>query len=69
MQLKRLEIAFGYNCEDMKNETLRILEGVIDIYMPDFKYLQLSGVGKYSGQKIIPKSKTALKEMTVRWEG
>jgi putative pyruvate formate lyase activating enzyme len=45
-------------------ETLRELDGVIDIYLPDFKYfdnkwaLELSGVGNY-----VEKAQSAIKEM------
>jgi putative pyruvate formate lyase activating enzyme len=45
-------------------ETLGLLDGVIDIYMPDFKYSLAERGQKYSGVKDYPeKVKTALKEM------
>ncbi len=31
--------------------TLRLLDGVVDIYMPDFKYWDASAAAKYSGAK------------------
>jgi len=54
-----------YNCGGYEAvDTLRLLEGVVDIYMPDLKYgddeaaLELSGVPDY-----VAHSKAALKEM------
>lgn len=60
-----LSIPFVYNCGGYeKIETLRILEGIIDIYMPDFKYHLAERGQKYSGVKDYPqKVKIALKEM------
>ena len=62
---KGLKLPLVYNCGGYeKIETLRILEGVIDIYMPDFKYLSVERGRKYSGVKDYPqKVKIALKEM------
>jgi putative pyruvate formate lyase activating enzyme len=54
-----------YNCGGYENpEFLRELEGLVDVYMPDFKYgddkaaLSLSGIGNYVGY-----CEAALKEM------
>ncbi len=60
-----LNIPFVYNCGGYENlETLKILEGIIDIYMPDAKYGDNEKGEKYSG---IPdywdKCKKALIEM------
>ena len=45
-------------------ETLRLLEGVIDIYMPDAKYGQDGPALKYSGAPdYVERMKAALKEM------
>ena len=54
-----------YNCGGYESvETLRYLEGLIDIYMPDFKYAEAEKGFKYSGVKEYPKAATAaLKEM------
>ncbi|KJS88149.1 MAG: radical SAM protein [Peptococcaceae bacterium BICA1-8] len=62
---KGLRLPLVYNCGGYeKIETLYLLEGVIDIYMPDFKY-HLAELGqKYSKVKDYPdKVKKALKEM------
>jgi len=54
-----------YNCGGYeKIETLKLLEDVIDIYMPDFKYHQAERGKKYSGVKDYPAIvKRSLKEM------
>jgi len=62
---KGLKLPLVYNCGGYeKIETLKLLEGVIDIYMPDFKY-HLPELGqKYSRVKDYPQRvKSALKEM------
>lgn len=62
---KGLELPIVYNCGGYENlETLKILEGVIDIYMPDFKYGD-NGTGiKYSDcENYFSIAKTAIKEM------
>jgi len=44
--------------------TLRLLDGVVDIYMPDFKYWDDSTAAKYSGAKGYPTvAREAIKEM------
>jgi putative pyruvate formate lyase activating enzyme len=73
MILKSLEIAVEhglcvpivYNCGGYESlETLRILEGVIDIYMPDFKYADPEVAKKYSNAEDYPDiARTAIKEM------
>lgn len=62
---KGLHLPLVYNCGGYeKVETLKILEGIIDIYMPDFKYwdekiaLKLSKVPRYPQV-----AQAALKEM------
>lgn len=49
-----LRLPLVYNCGGYESvETLRLLEGIVDIYMPDFKYMdaeigyRLSGVANY----------------------
>lgn len=62
---KGLELPLVYNCGGYERlETLALLEGVIDIYMPDCKY-HLAGRGeRYSKVRDYPgRVKTALKEM------
>ncbi|NLV91907.1 MAG: radical SAM protein [Firmicutes bacterium] len=62
---KGLRLPIVYNCSGYENvETLKILDGVIDIYMPDFKYNSPELAGRYSRTRDYPeKAKLALKEM------
>jgi putative pyruvate formate lyase activating enzyme len=47
-----------------KPETLRSLEGMIDVYLPDFKYMDSALASEYSGVPDYPEmAKLALKEM------
>lgn len=47
-----------------KTETLKSLEGIIDVYLPDFKYMESSLAGEYSDAPDYPEVTTlALKEM------
>ena len=60
-----LKIPIVYNCGGYECvETLRLLDGVIDIYMPDFKYASAEFGQRYSKVPDYPKrAKEALKEM------
>lgn len=60
-----LEIPIVYNCGGYESvETLKLLENIIDIYMPDIKYSNDLNAAKYSGVKNYWKVVTsALKEM------
>ncbi|MBA4349555.1 MAG: radical SAM protein [Thermodesulfovibrio sp.] len=60
-----LNIPIVYNCGGYESvESLKILDGVIDIYMPDFKYSNPEMALKYSKAKDYPEAaKTAIKEM------
>ena len=60
-----LHLPLVYNCGGYESvETLRLLEGVIDIYMPDAKYGQDGPALKYSGAPdYVGRMKAALKEM------
>ncbi|MDK2823714.1 MAG: putative pyruvate formate lyase activating enzyme [Clostridia bacterium] len=62
---KGLHLPLVYNCGGYeKIETLILLKGVIDIYMPDFKYHLAEFGQKYSKVRDYPeKVKIALKEM------
>lgn len=62
---KGLNVPLVYNCGGYESlETLKILNGVIDIYMPDFKYSDSKPAQKYSKAKDYPEvAKTAIKEM------
>lgn len=62
---KGLNIPIVYNCGGYESlEAIRILDGVIDIYMPDFKYSDPQMAMKYSKAKDYPQvAKAAIKEM------
>ncbi len=62
---KGLEIPIVYNCGGYESvETLKLLEDIIDIYMPDIKYSTDENALKYSGIKNYWKVVTsAIKEM------
>ncbi len=62
---KGLTVPLVYNCGGYESvETLKILDGVIDIYMPDFKYFDPEQGKKYSQVKDYPAvAKAALREM------
>lgn len=60
-----LSIPVVCNCGGYeKPETLRMLEGLVDVYLPDFKYLSPEAAGKYSAAPDYPeRAKEALAEM------
>ena len=60
-----LKIPLVYNCGGYERvETLKILENIVDIYMPDVKYNSSEVARMYSGVSDYPKKvKLALKEM------
>lgn len=60
-----LSIPVVYNSGGYEEpETLRILEGLVDIYMPDFKYMNPQTARKYSSAPDYPeKAAAALEEM------
>lgn len=62
---KGLNIPVVYNCGGYESiEALKILDNIIDIYMPDFKYSDPETALKYSNAKDYPHTvKTAIKEM------
>ena len=39
-----------------KAEMLRLLDGLVDIYLPDFKYMESELAGKYSHAKDYPET-------------
>lgn len=50
----------GYECA----ETIKMLDGYVDIYLPDFKYMDVSVAGEYSKAPDYPqRAKEALAEM------
>lgn len=60
-----LNVPLVYNCGGYESvETLKLLDGVFDIYMPDFKYADGEIAQKFSKAKDYPeKAKEAFKEM------
>lgn len=60
-----LNIPLVYNCGGYESvESLKLLDGIIDIYMPDFKYSNAGAALKYSMAEDYPETaKAALKEM------
>jgi putative pyruvate formate lyase activating enzyme len=62
---KGLKIPLVYNCGGYESlETLKLLDGVIDIYMPDFKYTEPEPAETYSKARDYPSvAKAAIKEM------
>ena len=60
-----LQLPIVYNCGGYESlETLRLLEGFIDIYMPDLKYMNADIARRLSNAKDYPGiAKAALKEM------
>lgn len=62
---KGLQIPLVYNCGGYESvETLRLLDGIIDIYMPDFKYGDPAVAKRYSAAPNYTEiAKAAIKEM------
>ncbi len=62
---KGLKLPLVYNCGGYeKKETLLLLDRVVDIYMPDFKYTMQERAEKYSGVRDYPeKVRETLREM------
>ena len=72
----RLPVPVVYNCGGYERvETLRALEGCVDIYLPDLKYADARLAGQLSGaMDYFPVAADAIREMVrqvgaVRWEG
>ena len=63
---KGMNIPVVYNCGGYESiETLEMLEGLIDIYLTDFKYIKAETAEKYSKAPDYPEAvKKALAEMT-----
>jgi putative pyruvate formate lyase activating enzyme len=62
---KGLRVPILYNCSGYEDiETLKLLEGTVDIYLPDIKYSDNEIAFKYSGVKdYVEVNRAALKEM------
>ena len=57
------KIVYNTNCYD-KVETLKMLEGIVDLYLPDYKYIDGTLALEYSQAANYPEvASTALKEM------
>ncbi|MGN1179692.1 MAG: radical SAM protein [Suilimivivens sp.] len=62
---KGLKLPVVYNCSGYeKSEVIESLEGIVDIFLTDFKYMEEELAGRYSFAPDYPKvAKTALKAM------
>ncbi len=62
----RLKIPVVYNCGGYESaDIIKMLDGYVDVYMPDFKYADSSIAKKYSSAADYPEAaKAALSEMT-----
>jgi putative pyruvate formate lyase activating enzyme len=60
-----LSIPLVYNCGGYESiETLRLLERIVDIYMPDFKYADAGAARRYSDAEDYPEvARNAIREM------
>lgn len=60
-----LGLPFVYNCSGYEEvESLRMLEGLVDVYLPDFKYWESETAARYSKAPDYPKrAKEAVAEM------
>ena len=72
----KLPVPVVYNCGGYeREETLRALEGKVDIYLPDLKYADAELAGRLSGaRQYFPVAKRAIREMVrqtgaPRWDG
>ena len=62
---KGLSLPLVYNCGGYESlATLELLDGIIDIYMPDFKYAEPAAAGRYSDAVDYPdRAREAIREM------
>ena len=65
LKLAKLDVPVVYNTSGYERvQTLKALEGYVDIYLPDFKYVTEDTAEKYSGARDYPSvAKDALAEM------
>ncbi len=67
---KGLSLPVIFNCGGYERvETLRSLDGVVDIYMPDFKYFYADTAGRYSAAPDYPEVAMAALDEMVRRRG
>ena len=66
-----LQLPIVYNCGGYeKVETLQMLEGIVDIYLTDFKYMETETAARYSHAPDYPQTaQMALKEMVRQMGG
>ena len=64
-RVKGLQLPIVYNCSGYeKVETLQMLDGFVDIYLTDFKYMEIEPAKRYSKAPDYPEvAKAALNEM------
>lgn len=62
---RQIALPFVYNCSGYETvESLKRLEGLIDVYLPDFKYWEAETAARYSGARNYPEvAKKAIAEM------
>ena len=62
---RQIDLPFVYNCSGYERvDSLKCLDGLIDVYLPDFKYWEAETAGKYSGAHDYPEvAKKAIAEM------
>ena len=66
----KLPVPVVYNCGGYESvETLRALEGLVDVYLPDFKYAGAALAGALSGAPDYPHSAAAVVAEMVRQTG
>ena len=65
LKIAKLKIPVVYNCGGYESvETLKKLEGLVQIYMPDLKYTSAAAAARYSAAPDYPKAaKAAIMEM------
>lgn len=66
-----LTVPIVYNCSGYeKMDTLKMLEGIVDVYLTDFKYMEAELAAKYSHAADYPQvAKAALEEMVRQIKG
>lgn len=65
LEMAKLSIPVVYNCGGYESlETLRLLDGAIDIYLPDMKYADNATAARYSGaENYVETAQAAILEM------
>jgi putative pyruvate formate lyase activating enzyme len=65
--VRGLKLPIFWNCSGYENvETIKLLEGIVDIYKPDMKYSESEPAMKYSNAPdYFARSKEAIREMPI----